>query len=53
MFVNFTRQINDQELEKFAIEVTKANAGNKICRVGQEYLGSYQVINRDFFQFFN
>jgi len=40
-------------LDKFAIEITKANAGNKICRVGYEYLGAYQVVNKDFFQLFN
>lgn len=34
VFVNFTRQVSDHELDQFAIEITKANAGNKICRVG-------------------
>jgi len=41
VFVNFSRQITDQDLDKFAIEIVKANAMNKICRVSFDHLGAY------------
>jgi hypothetical protein len=53
VFITFTRKISDQEMDTFAIEMTKSNAAHKICRVGYEHLGSYHVISKDFFSLFN
>ena len=41
VFVNFTREIDDSDLDKFAIEMTRSNAAHKICRVAYEHLGAY------------
>ena len=49
IFVSFTRQIKDSELDRFAIEMTRVNGAERICRVGYEHLGSYQVISQSFF----
>lgn len=51
--MTFTRKISDQEMDTFAIEMTRSNAAHKICRVGYEHLGSYHVISKDFFSLFN
>lgn len=40
-------------LDKFAIEITRANVGHKILKVCQHHLGNYQTINNDFFTLFN
>lgn len=53
VFVNFTREIGDADLDKFAIEMTRSNAAHKICRVAYEHLGAYQIVSKDFFNLFN
>lgn len=53
VFINFTRLVTEQDLDKFAIEMTRVNGAHKICRVAFEHLGAYQVVNKDFFSFYN
>ena len=53
VFVNFTREITDSDLDKFAIEMTRCKAVHRICRVSYEHLGAYQVVSNDFFNLFN
>ena len=50
-FVNFTRKLNDSELDRFAIEMTRVNGAERIARVSYEHLGAYHCVNRDFFSF--
>lgn len=52
VFVNFTRQIDEQLLDKFAIEMTKSQASHKICRVTYDHLSTYQVVSKDFYTLF-
>lgn len=52
IFINFVREVKEHDLDKLAYEIAKTNQAHKVCRVAYEHLGSYQVINRDFFTFF-
>ena len=53
VFVNFVSQVADNVLDQFALMVSKANCAHKICKVTSHNFGVYQVINRDFYTFFN
>ena len=53
VFVNFTSQLTDSALDKFAIEMTRVKSVHKICKVGYEHLGSFQVVSDDFFTLFS
>ena len=53
VFVNFVREANDSDIDNFAIQITKANAAHKICRVAFEHVGSFQTISKDFFSLYN
>lgn len=52
-FIYFVEETTEQQLDQLAIEVTKTNQAHKICRVAQEHLGAFQVVNSDFFTLFN
>ena len=41
VFVNFIREATDKDLDNFAIQITKAHAAHKICRVAYEHVGSF------------
>lgn len=48
-FVNFTRQVTREQLDSFAMEITKANAVHKICKVGYNHL-NYHVVSQNLFE---
>ena len=41
--------MSDSDLDKFAIEMTRVNGAERIARVSYEHLGSFKVVNRNFF----
>ena len=53
VFVTFTRSVTDDDLDRFAIEITRTGGAERICRVGYQHLGAYQVVNSDFFSLHN
>ena len=47
-FINFTRPISSEQVDRFAIEMAKTSSGHKVCKVQAHYL-NYQVISQNFF----
>ena len=52
VFINFVREVKEQDLDMLAYEIAKTNQAHKVCRVAYDHLGSFQVINKDFFTLF-
>ena len=41
VFINFVQETNAQQLDRLAVEVSKANCAHKICRVAYDHLGAF------------